>query len=175
MSRRFGRNQRRRARERIAELEIASTAATSTAQREERRANSYKAVLDGIGDALGTDSVLLDPILRRAMNHFLPSIELVEAMDLGKVVPWDASREPVATIRRHTADVFSAGISEDHWARTTHFRVQFRDRGITAYAIDHRALEQAKLSRALRTIVERNIAREMARMFMDELAKVGAV
>jgi hypothetical protein len=174
MSRRFGRNQRRRARERIAELERASASCMVVVQQEQRRADAYRAIVDGIKDALGPDSVLFEPVMREAMNYFLPTVAIQEQVDLGGVEEWNQSLNAMSTIRQHTADVFSAGIERDHFARRIHFLLEFKDRAIAAYAIDSRLLDDAKRNGRLAHLIERNITRVMARMFMAELMKGNA-
>lgn len=174
MSRRFGRNQRRRAREAVALAEEQAIEATINASVAKARADTLdgylrinrakiqglEAVVEGVRQALGENSVLLDPLLMKIDNTALAQVQFQD--DLPIASP-DEMMLP-ATISIGVASVLNTFVRPDNFARRKHFMLQFRGETKLVYAIDDRALMQAPVK-----LIERRVARELARQFVQDL------
>lgn len=177
MSRRFGRNQRRRAREALAQATEA--AQTLTVERDNARADvnrklrailALEGILAGVRDALGPETVALEPVRREMANYVLGDrILLAEAGPLPDFPGPDAMRAHFQTI---TADVLNAVVYESHAARRIHFGLLARGgpNGMElAYVVDPRVFYQKNGI----DVVTRHVAKMMAEQFrkrlMDEL------
>lgn len=174
MSRRYGRNQKRRAREALATAHNEALQAKRLADRlrhtirsKERKIAALEAVVEGVRDALGRESILLDPIARRMYNFTLRSLELAEGLDVPLCIS-DPNQE-LAAMRIHTADVLDAVVKADHWARRIHFDIHVGEgRMHLRYAIDSRLLFEP----AARGRVVEHVTRHMAEAFERELVKL---
>jgi hypothetical protein len=170
MSRRFGRNQRRRAREAVAQAKQAEATAQKLANTylgmvntKDRKIAALEAIIEGVRDALGPESVLLEPVLRRMHNYTLRSMQLAEDMRLDMMVPSDDALD-LTTIKTHTADVLVAGIADDSWARHVHFNLEIGDDGCLRYVVDQRLLSEPDARRVLGRQVAHFLAREFDRL-----------
>ncbi|CDN87369.1 hypothetical protein BN948_01791 [Hydrogenophaga intermedia] len=174
MSQRYGRNQKRRAREALAtaqsealQAKRLADSARQTIRSKERAIAALEAVVSGVRDALGRESILLDPIARRMHNYTLRSLQLAEELDV-PLGPSDPDQE-LASLRIHTADVLEAVVTSDHWARQIHFELHVGEgRMDLRYAIDSRLL----FERAARGRVVEHVTHYMAAAFERELAKL---
>lgn len=154
MSRRFGRNQRRRAREAIAakDEELARVGAIAGAHLERvyaldmqlqsagTRTRRLEAVIEGVRVALG-DSVAL-PAVDQAIDRAIG-----KRMRIGRppVVPLtfpDVTTDDLLayTIADDIADVIQINLEPDHWSRRQHIRLYRNDTQEVVYAIDEKAL-----------------------------------
>ena len=173
MSRRFGRNQRRRAREAVELAEEQAVEATIRASVATARADTLDgylrikdvkiqglgAVVDGVREALGENSVLLDPLLMKIDRAALAQVQY---HDIVPVSPSDAVLP--ASIYIQVASVLNTHIRPDHWARKKHFHVEFRGETKLAYAVDDRVLVEAPAH-----FIENKILRELARQFAQNV------
>lgn len=177
MSRRFGRNQRRRAREALqaAQQEIATTqehreAIMRTSLQQARKIMAMEAVIDGVRDALGENSIVLQPLTRKMSNFSLKEVALASAMRISCDDTPSSIDAQTLSFRTETAYVLEASISEDSWSRMIHFNLDIGDnRGELRYALDQRLLHE---DRARRLVVEQ-VTHFMAKAFERLLAEGG--
>lgn len=163
MSRRFGRNQRRRAREALASAQAAHALAAVEA-RELRRARDRSAAeaallrrqMDAVRKALG------DVVILPAVSMPVTDKELLNYVETGlRVAPmapidWSESTvEQMATrLEIQTIDVLEASVERiPGWAKTPHFRLT-TSRGGLAYAVDLGALAQLDRPEAVARLAE---------------------
>lgn len=172
MSRRFGRNQRRRAREALAskaqELTIQGyqlKAAKHELGEMKVRARVADAVMDALRAVLGDDSVALPAARRMVGETKLEVMRYVQyepmSFDLS-----DASQFEVLT--ENLAGLLEANVSQDHWARRAHFEAQFKGDPVAAYYIDLNVFRLEKSDFA-NDLIERQVSRQLARMFITKM------
>lgn len=172
MSRRFGRNQRRRAREALASKDQEMTIlgyqlqATKHELGEERvRARVAGAAMDALRAVLGDESVALPVATRMVGETKLRVMQYVQhepmSLDLSEASPFEVLTE-------NLAGLLEANVSKDHWARRAHFEVAFKGDPVAAYYIDLDAFTLQKSDFA-NSLIEREVSRQLARMFMEKM------
>lgn len=173
MSRRFGRNQRRRAREALAsktqELTIQGYELQATKHElgEERvRASVAGAVMDALRAVLGDESVAL-PAAQRMIGNV--KLEVMMRYIQHEPMSFDLSdASPFAVLTENLAGLLEANVSKDHWARRGHFEAVFKGDPVAAYYIDLDVF-RLKKSDFANSLIECEVSRQLARMFMEKM------
>lgn len=179
MSRRFGRNQKRRARQEVAEAQERARVAQACARtlgrslaEKDAKIRGLMEVVEGVRDALGRQSFLLQPTLARIAQQALCDVQIAE--DVAGFQVEDCSKPISAELqsfRLQTAAVLDASIGADHWSRQVHFNLRVSEgRAHLRYALDERLLHEPGARKRVATMV----ARYMAEAFEAELASMGA-
>lgn len=173
MSKRYGRNQKRRARERIAQLEAARVMDQGLLAHARRELNNAEQAIDHARKVLGND-VSLPPIERGYHpNPLGGDFQTPEQMQLASF-SWDDERSPVLLehkviqMRQLLSRIGFLDQPRDH-SRAVHFYVRLDD-GNVAYAIDERAFLQMR-SEELEATLLGPISRELARHLARYLSK----
>lgn len=167
MSRRFGRNQRRRAREALAEAATRHEAAMTvmanyraTLRTLTSKVEELEEVIAGVRLALGDYTVALDPEFYLTGMNYRPVFHLPEPLRSLQQAKLDAS--PLERIRHVVAGVLDIQVSEHHLCRHQHVRLRFADVPVAAYAIEERTLRTGG-----REFVERHLARVLATALIE--------
>lgn len=178
MSRRFGRNQRRRAREALAtkaqELTIQGyqlKAAKHELGEERVRARVADAVMDALRAVLGDESVVLPAARRMVGDTRLEVMRYVS--DPGGFDQFDLSVSSLCeNLTECLAGLLEVNVSKDHWARRAHFEAQFKGDPVAAYYIDLDVF-RLKKSDFANDLIEREVSRQVARMFITKMMQGG--
>lgn len=168
MSKRYGRNQKRRARERIAQLQSAYAREQGLLARISGQLRDAEDVIDHARSVLGND-VALPPVMRG--NHpeplggdFLmaepPAIHVLSCIG-DEAMPLTLEMK-VIQMRQ-----LLAGLEFQDYRGALHFYVQLDD-GRAAYAIDERAFAQMPREQLAATL-HGPIAKALARLLADHL------
>ena len=154
MSKRYGRNQRRRAREalqtmgallheernRLNHERAMRRAEERRADHAEREAAALKAILAGVREALGENTVAL-PMVGRIVYEAgwkeLPEVLRIVRPEPMPLVPCSHElANATAELTDHVAHVFEADIELNHHARNMHFFIERDRRRAVAFAIE---------------------------------------
>ena len=169
MSKRYGRNQKRRARERIAQLEAARVMDQGLLAHVRRDLNEAEQVIDHARKVLGND-VALPPIERG--HHPNPLGGDFQTPEQVRSLSWFDERSPV--LLEHKAIQMRQLLSRIEFrdqprdnSRAVHFYVRLDD-GNVAYAIDERAFSQMHRDELAATL-QGPIAKALARLLADHL------
>ena len=167
MSKRYGRNQKRRARERIAQLEAARVMDQGLLAHVRRGLNDAEQVIDHARKVLGND-VSLPPIERG--HHPNPLGGDFQTPEQMRSFSWSDERSPmllehkVIQMRQLLSRIEFRDQLRDN-SREVHFYVRLDD-GNVAYAIDERAFLQMRCEELEATLlgpISRELARHLAR------------
>ncbi|MFY3079780.1 hypothetical protein ACOTF2_07005 [Achromobacter xylosoxidans] len=165
MSKRYGRNQRRRARERIAQLELSNGMGQGLLEHAHRRLAEAEAVIDHARSVLGHD-VALPPLMRG--DHPMPLGGDFRIADPNFRMPayWSGSQSVPVTMEMKILQMreLVAFIERQDLSRAVHFYVQLDD-GQAAYAIDERAftsMPRDHLEATLRGPISQALAHHLA-------------
>lgn len=185
MSRRFGRNQRRRARQELEakaqELQLANdhiqgqdrrlaTQSASMAQMR-RQIEALQAVADGVKKALGRKSVLFEPVIGMTLEHYLPVVQLFDA--LGMADEFKPTDKPhLDKITTTTYAILDCELEDQHWARKQHFYVRVKDEKMVGYAFDESMLRMQAGRGAFIHNVAKMVARSLEGLIEDGQLKV---
>lgn len=161
MSKRYGRNQRRRARERIAQLELSNGMGKGMLENAHRRLAEAESVIDHARSVLGHD-VALPPVMRG--NHPNPL-----GGDFVMAVPCRIDEPMPLTLDMKVIQMrqLLAGLEYQDYRPALHFYVKLDD-GHAAYAIDERAFAQMHRDELAATL-QGPIAKALARLLADHL------
>jgi len=182
MSRRFGRNQRRRAREAIAALQEAHSEAhkdalswNAVADRQRARAGLLQAQIDTVRRVLG-DTVALPPVERLVLEAEARAVAMtgliVEAP--AKPFEWlegDLEGLTKLKVETQTLDVLEGGIDFsriDALYRQPHLYLRSKETGELRYAIAHNVLAQLDeqtITQRLAHMLAQNVARDLKKRF----------
>jgi hypothetical protein len=178
MSKRFGRNQRRRARETIANLtdareEAVKDAASwnAVADRQRARAGLLQAQIDTVRRVLG-DSVALPPVecvLLEREARAIASAGLVVEAPAGPTEFFELGSEPVAIARFETMtlNVLEGGLDlsrPDALYRQPHAYIRSRETGELRYAVSPAVLaqlDQQTIVQRIAHLLAENLARDL--------------
>ena len=165
MSKRYGRNQRRRARERIAQLELSNGMGQSLLEHAHRRLADAEAVIDHARSVLGHD-VALPPLMRGDHPMPLGGDFRIEDPNVRMPAYWSGSESVSMTMEMKILQMreLVAFIERQDLSRAVHFYVQLDD-GQAAYAIDDRAFSSMRrdhLEATLRGPISQALARHLA-------------
>lgn len=177
MSKRFGRNQRRKAREAIAqaarEVAAAKEEAAQAKRRERITARENRrllAVIEGVSDALGEHTIALPMVAHYfgddiAKMPLLPSALSIWRREPVPLVPMEVAAESVElrTIRHDVLEVLEAYVDGDHKARNQHVFIERKGRRDVAFALPREYLFTAPID---------ELKRYMVRPMADALVKV---
>lgn len=183
MTRRYGRNQKRRAREALALAEYNGKVLHSKAvalhyqvqeltgafRQSENKCRALQAAVRGMEDALGPNSILLAPVLLKLANAYLPNIKLADYVmrRYGPVSIMGATDEIQEESISHTMySMIEAAIEPEHWSRKQHFMIKFEDRTQAVYAIDERTL----FDRGSHRVLEQNLVPMLVKRFLEQMA-----
>lgn len=172
MSRRYGRNQKRRAREALANamqygerFRIAWQRETELLKDIAAKKRHLEEVLNDIREALPEGSALLPPgSLATGMRPDPHTPILVAPVDLNIFKPHDPNARTFTPTELRT---LVCSIDPEHFSGKLHFNVQFMDKEFR-YAISPGALYAMPRDR-LRDILRDDIARQFARELVDAL------
>lgn len=162
MSRRFGRNQRRRARERIAELEQAYARESGLLQYTTSRIDALEGEIRRAKRLVGANSFLFDP-LKQAIREPRGGRTTIEAHVMRELSIDEMASE--ARFERIPLDLVLTRVNRDELTGAVHCIVHFAGREV-CYAISGLALASVHYSE-LPDFIHRNIAPTMA----EELAR----
>jgi hypothetical protein len=177
MSKRFGRNQRRQAREAIAQAERAAELARDAAKGAERRERvtarenrRLLAVIEGVRDALGEHTMALPMVAYYFGDDIAKTPHLPSALSMWRrepVPPIELKMPDEAlelrTIRDDVLDVLEAYVDGDHKARNPHVFIKRQGRRDVAFALPREYLFAAPID---------ELKRYMVRPIADALVKV---
>ncbi|MCD9087396.1 hypothetical protein [Stenotrophomonas sp. SY1] len=155
MSRRYGRNQRRRAREQVAQLEAQAVVLDQRTRRAEINAAQLRCQLDDVREALGP--------------HFMGLPPQMLAGEIWRLYELDRARLPgpsgdAVEVRAMTFDCI---VDSTHQTNFLHFLVRLAG-GKAAYAISSAALLNAPAE-----AVARQIGRQIATRLVRDLRSAG--
>lgn len=168
MSKRYGRNQKRKARVEIANLRAAVEQREALLQRQRTDIDDLKSTILAVQYALGSNTALLPPQNLPTCNRFPPrdfqtevpmKLNLVEYVMMGSV-------EPVKQIT-HTMRMLLSNVKHDPLYAKTHCYVTLESNR-TAYAISDEALHGMDRD-LLRHMLVTQVSREMAENMMDQI------
>jgi len=185
VSRRFGRNQRRRARHELEvkalELRLANEHIHGQDRRllrmsdelsqMRRKIEALEAVTDGVRQALGDRSILLKPVLGMVLGHYLPTVQLHDAMGFSEdYIPTANLR--LEEIKTTTYAILDCELEDKHWARCQHFYVKVKDQKMVGYAFDESMLRMQASRKTFIYNVAKMIAATLDEMIADGRLKV---
>jgi len=125
-----------------------------------------EAFMEGVREALGKNSIMLDPLLRDMRCAYLPEIQIDQENYFPSIVSDHSIMATESfTVRSHA--IINAAIEPNHWARKTHLLVKFKDRQAVAYAIDESLLHEKNAEK----MIEQQISRMLAAAFMQYARK----
>lgn len=171
MSRRFGRNQRRRAREEQARLSAdlgrtneALSMSTALATDRGQRLQELTAELQRAKDLLPANSVLMRPQAVPVDGEPRHRIEL-DATDHGDMSFLQLVEAPTVTFQSVPLDVLLTEVKREELAPMLHCRVKFAGADL-CYAISEKAMDAMP-----RKYLAEQLTRELTRQFTPALAK----
>ena len=165
MSRRFGRNQRRRAREAQAALVEALGMAQGLSRWQSGRIQELESQIRDVRRELGLHTSLLPAQSTQIDGPSRSAIEVARRQEFGGA--WLEVGQPLNTCswERVSMTVMLARIDSDKFRDALHMRVEFGDRAL-GYAMSRQALAMMSRARCVQLV-----SREMAEMFAREFAK----
>lgn len=165
MSKRFGRNQKRRAREHIERLEKELADVRASPSILFRENSRLKRDIDLVRRALGPNSCLLEPV-KQQMNSD-PEPKMRTHAIRRRPPMFEENISPTAKIDDVTMDVLLASVNIDKWMNSLHFKFYFRDRTI-GYAVSEEAVANIP-----RDVLVDIMSHEVAELLVQKLKEVG--
>jgi hypothetical protein len=167
MSKRFGRNQRRRMREQVAGLEQAVQMDRALLQRQRGELHELSEEIRDAKAIVGAYSVVLEPDRLRVNGPPRDVVELPLPLLPNDefVLADDDSAPPSYVEERVPLSVMLARVDEDQMKRAVHVRVEFAG-GQWGYGMSQQAMAKLPARQLTKTI-----ARELARVIAPEIRK----
>lgn len=164
MSRRFGRNQKRRMREALEQAQRRSQYFVDEMHRKSADVESLNAIIEGFKEALGKHSILFEPIMKMDLASTVPNIRTAE-----KIIHQDWRRP--SELKQITMGILNSRIEKNSVLRRQHFLVSYQGISAVGYAIDSRELEVNRLEEnkhMIRNYIAKFIADEFIRQFIEQ-------
>lgn len=164
MSKRFGRNQKRRMREQIAQLEQSVEMDRALLTRQSRKIGDYESFVQIVGEAVGREAVISGkPTLLKIGGGSRHEFQMIPRQPPLSLECLDSGFEDTAAIRVEIMRLLNVKAIRDSLSRQMHVRVQFAD-GNVGYAMSDCAIDRMSEEELIRVIVP-----EISRLLMRQL------
>jgi hypothetical protein len=162
LSRRYGRNQKRAHRQRIAELETALTSDRELLKFMRKRNRELEDVIENASNIAGEMSVLFPAKNIETRQPSMPTWDISIRDETSIFHPMAGAMEKL-TFETQRLNVMLGRIGEDPLRRATHFMIKFGDKR-WGYALSHEAIHSAP-----RHILQRMVCENLGKVIGMEL------